>query len=252
VLELAEYGDPDGVPVFLHHGTPATGGGGQLVERAAVSHGVRLLAVDRPGYGASPVTPPGLTSVAHQVARLADELGVGRFGVWGSSGGGPYALAQAAATPDRVTGVVVSAGGAPGGPGQEVAELLAEVDQLLDRFAGLDAEEFVAQLPPHELFFRDHPELAGVFVADIRRALLRPDGYVRDNLSWGGDWDFSLADVVVPVDLVYGDADLMVPLGNGQRLAAAIPHAELHVPPGAGHGYSTYGSADLALRLLTP
>ena len=42
----------------------------------------------------------------------------------------------------------------------------------------------------------------------------------------------------------------MVTLDHGQRLAAAIPHAHLHVLPGAGHGYATFGSADLALALL--
>ncbi len=42
----------------------------------------------------------------------------------------------------------------------------------------------------------------------------------------------------------------MVTLDHGQRLAAAIPHAHLHVLPGAGHGYATFGSADLVLTLL--
>jgi pimeloyl-ACP methyl ester carboxylesterase len=250
VLEYAEYGDPNGVPVFLQHGTPATGRAGELVEGVAASHGVRLLAVSRPGYGSSALTPPGLAAVAEQVGLLADELGIESFGVWGSSGGGPYALAQAVATPDRVTRVVVSAGGAPGSPVQEVAELLSEAEELLARFAGMDAEAFLAQIPPHERFFRDNPELADIFVADLRRALERPDGYVRDNLSWEGDWDISPADVRAPVDLVYGDADQMVNADHGHRLAALIPHAHLHVLPRAGHGYATFGSADLALRLL--
>jgi len=55
----------------------------------------------------------------------------------------------------------------------------------------------------------------------------------------------------VPVDLVYGDTDQMVPVDNGHRLAAVLPHARLHVLPG-GHGDATFGSADLALSLLVP
>ena len=43
----------------------------------------------------------------------------------------------------------------------------------------------------------------------------------------------------------------MVTLENGHRLAAAIPHARLHVLPGAGHGYATFGSADQVMGLLT-
>ena len=250
MLEHAEYGDPDGVPVIVQPGTPSTGRVGELFDRAARSHGVRLLAVTRPGYGASAVTSPGLTSVAEQVALLADELGLERFGVWGVSGGGPYALAQAVATPDRVTRVVVSAGGAPGGPAQTVTELVTEANELAALFTGLDARAFVASRPRTERFFPDHPELAAAFIADLRRAVARPDGHVRDNQSWQGDWDFSLGDVVVPVDLVYGEVDQMVTLDHGQRLAAAIPHARLHVLPRAGHGYATFGSADLALGLF--
>jgi pimeloyl-ACP methyl ester carboxylesterase len=250
VLEWTEYGDPDGFPVFFQHGTPGTGGAGAIVASTAVRHGVRLLAVSRPGYGESADTPPGLASVAEQVGLLADELGIERFGVWGLSGGGPFGLAQAVVTPDRVTRVVVSAGGAPGSPTQDVAELVAEADELAARFGALDASGFLAQVPPHEMFFRDHPEYVDTFLANMRRATTRPDGHVRDNQSWQGDWDVALADIAVPVDLLYGDADQMVVLDNGRHLADAIPHARLHVLPGVGHGYATFGSADLALALL--
>ena len=248
MLEVAEFGDPAGVPIVFQPGTPATCGAGRIVEAAAVRHGARLIAVSRPGYGASAATPPGLASVAEQVLTVADALGLDRFGVWGLSGGGPYALAQAVVAPHRVTGVVVT-----GGPAPEVAEdaddLVAEATGMRERFAGFDAKSFVAQIPPHERFFRDQPERVMPFLDDVRRALARPDGHVRDGLSFGEPWDVSLADLTVPVDLVYGETDQMVPVANGHRLAAAVPHARLHLLPG-GHGAATFGSADLALSLL--
>jgi pimeloyl-ACP methyl ester carboxylesterase len=250
VLEFAEYGDPAGVPVVFQPGTPSTCRGGAVVHAAAVRHGVRLVSVSRPGYGESPSTPPGLASVATQVVRLADDLGLEGFGVWGLSGGGPYALAQAVVSPERVTGVVVTAGPAPTeGEGRD--ELAAEAAGMLEAFAGFDAESFLAQVPPGERFFRDHPELVDVFLDTVRRALATPDGHIRDGLSFADPWDVPLADITVPVDLVYGDADRMVPVVDGQRLAAALPHARLHLLPGAGHGTATFGSADLALELLT-
>ena len=250
MLEHAEFGDPDGLPVLVQPGTPSTGRVGELLDRTARARGVRLVVVTRPGYGSVPVTPPGLVSVAEQVGLLADELGLERFGTWGLSGGGPYALAQAVATPDRVARVVVSAGGAPGGPAQTVTELVAEANEWAARFAGLDAQAFVASRPPTEVFFRDHPEYAGAFILDLRRGTASPDGHVRDNRSWQGDWDFSLADVRVPVDLVYGELDQMVTLDHGQRLADAIPHARLHVLPGSGHGYATFGSVNMVCELF--
>jgi pimeloyl-ACP methyl ester carboxylesterase len=250
VLEFAEYGDPDGLPVVLQPGTPATCDAGALVDEAAWRHGVRVLSVSRPGYGSSPATPPGLASVAQQVLVFADELGLERFGIWGLSGGGPYALAQGLVTPGHVTRVVVSAGVGPGLPVQDVTELTSEANDVSAHFAGLDAEALVAQVPPHERFFRDHPELASAFVADTRRALEQPDGYVRDNLSWAGEWDLPWQSMTVPVDLVYGEADQMVTADHGRRLAELLPGATLTVLPGAGHGYSTFGSADLVLGML--
>jgi len=251
VLELEEYGDPHGVPVVFQPGTPSTSGAGGLVEAAARRHGVRLVAVSRPGYGGSAPTPPGLASVAELVVLLADELGLERFGVWGLSGGGPYALAQAVVSPERVTRVVVTAGPAPGHEVEDAADLVAEAGQLAARFAGLDAQGFLARVPPHEMFFRDHPEYVDTFLANMRRDTARPDGHVRDNLSWATEWDISLDEVRVPVDLVYGETDQMVVPENGHRLAAAVPHARLHLLPEAGHGYATFGAADLALTLLS-
>src|SRR5205823_3210464 len=44
-----EFGDPDGVPVFALHGTPASGAGFVWADDAAREIGVRLIAPDRPG-----------------------------------------------------------------------------------------------------------------------------------------------------------------------------------------------------------
>ena len=59
-----------------------------------------------------------------------------------------------------------------------------------------------------------------------------------------------LAAVTAPVHLLYGDADQMVPLANGERLAALLPHATFTVLPGAGHGDITFGLTDRLLALL--
>ena len=153
-------------------------------------------------------------------------------------------------TPDRVTGVVVSAGPALDGPPvQDVDELVAEADELATRFASATRRRLLAQVPPHEDFFRPTIPRRRAFLGNLRRALTSPDGTSRQPLL-AGEWDVSLADISVPVDLVYGDADQMVVLDNGRRLAAAIPHARLHVIPGAGHGFATFGSADLVLSIL--
>ena len=94
-----------------HHGTPGTGAPPEPLFAAADARGIRWVSYDRPGYGGS--TPhPGrdVVSAAADVAGVADALGIDRFAVMGVSGGGPHALACAAALPGRVLAAVSMAG----------------------------------------------------------------------------------------------------------------------------------------------
>ncbi len=256
VLEYVDLGDPDGVPVIYQPGAPSTAGGGVLLGDAARRHGVRLVSVSRPGYGASSLTPPSLASVGRQVVELADLLGWSSFGTFGSSGGGPYALATAAAAPDRVTRVVVAAGPGPTeGEAEPLATVTAEVAEFAAKLLELDDDGFQAAMksdvPANEHYFDERPTEAATFFADLRRALAPSDGFARDNVAWGGRWDVDLSAVTTPVDLFYGEADQMVPLHHGHRLAELLPNATLTVLPGAGHGDTTFGSMDLVLGRLT-
>ena len=256
VLEYADLGDPDGTPVVYQPGSPSTAGGGALLDEAARRHGLRLVSVSRPGYGASTPTPPGLASVGRQVLELADLLGLPTFGTFGSSGGGPFALATAAVAPDRVTRVVVAAGSGMPDEGDDLAEastVIAEVREFAEGLRGLDAVAFRAAMsantPPNETYFDGRPEGA-TFFADLARALDPPDGFARDNLSWGAPWDIDVTSVATPVDLFYGEVDQMVPSHRGERLAGLLPNATLTVLPGAGHGVTTFGVMDRLLALL--
>ena len=49
----ADYGDPDGFPVFALHGTPGSRTMFRLADASAALKGLRLIAPDRPGYGLS-------------------------------------------------------------------------------------------------------------------------------------------------------------------------------------------------------
>jgi pimeloyl-ACP methyl ester carboxylesterase len=110
VLEYQTFGDDGGFPVVVYPGTPATAGCAALVAHVAAAAGLRLVVVSRPGYGASSTSPPGLASVARDTLELLDVLGLDQAGVYGISGGGPFALALAAVAPHRVDRVVVCAG----------------------------------------------------------------------------------------------------------------------------------------------
>src|SRR3954449_8017517 len=96
-LHVYDTGAGDGaarLTVFWHHGTPNLGAPPKPLLPASDRLGIRWVAYDRPGYGAStPLPGRRVASAAADVARVADELGIDRFAVMGHSGGGPHALA---------------------------------------------------------------------------------------------------------------------------------------------------------------
>src|SRR6266550_4046609 len=127
-LTIAEWGDPDGLPVFLLHGTPGSRFVGQADASAYASVGARVITYDRPGYGGSDrFRGRRVVDSVADVSAIADSLGIDRFAVSGASWGGPHSLAIAACLPGRVTRAACAAGVAPFDmPG-------------FDWFAGMDA-----------------------------------------------------------------------------------------------------------------
>lgn len=268
-LEHLEAGTPDGIPVIFFHGTPSTGGQGAVLAEVARARGVRLIAPSRPGYGVSTMNPPGLARTAEDMLQLADQLGIGRFALLGSSGGGPFALAMAAAAPDRVSAIAVLA--SPGSYAEVKPEVLGDDDRRaldlaaagqfeealevmntvadadLQRLRGLSAEEFSEALakmgPPGGGWLDRHPELLQLFEDDFRRAITTSDGMSRDNLSWLREWDFDPASVSIRVQLVYGESDRMAEVAHGEWLRDHLPNSELRVISG-DHGAVAFGAAE--------
>jgi pimeloyl-ACP methyl ester carboxylesterase len=268
-------GDPGGVPVIYLHGTPSSRLYAVSGHDAAMRQGVRLIAANRPGYGAAPDVPTSLSSVAEDTLALADALGLNRFAVLGVSGGGPFALACGATAPDRVgaVGVVVGVGpwrliDPPGSNSEDRAALeLADAGDVeaalavfrrsaagdlasmleLDDDAMMD--DFIQHVPEQEHALYT-PQLRAVLAADLREALTSYDGYARDNLAWGGDWDLDLAAVSSPTWLWYGDEDRLVPADHGRWLHERIAHSTLVIRPGAGHGGAIHPFWDDMLATL--
>ena len=115
VLEYWEGGDPNGRPIIFHPGTPVTRLLGRWCHEAAVAAGVRLVSVNRPGYGGSTSSTgaPSLLAVGRDTAALSIHLGLDGYAVFGSSGGGPFAVATAVADPGAVRALGLVGGVGP-------------------------------------------------------------------------------------------------------------------------------------------
>lgn len=112
-LGYAAYGTPSGTPLLYFHGFPSCRLEAYGLQAIAARHNVRLLALDRPGFGLSTDDPQRrFTDWAADVQAFAAELDLSRFAILGASGGGPFALACAQQLPPgkMLTAVGVLAG----------------------------------------------------------------------------------------------------------------------------------------------
>jgi pimeloyl-ACP methyl ester carboxylesterase len=232
--------------VFWFHGTPNVGSPPEPLFAAATANGLRWVSYDRPAYGGSDPNPGRtIASAAADVAAIADELGIGRFAVLGHSGGGPHALACGALLPERVFAVVSASAPAPfeaegldwfaGWSRSGVAEQRA----ALAGRAALEAYLPSAEFDPETFTPEDQSALDGRWswiISVVRPALDQGnEGMVEDLLAAAQRWGFDPADIIVPVLILHGVKDRMVPSAHGEWLAAHCPTADLRLAPDAGH-----------------
>jgi pimeloyl-ACP methyl ester carboxylesterase len=273
VIEFLVAGPADGLPLVLHEGTPCGLALYPPTVQAAAIRGLRVILAARPGYeGSTPRPGRRVVDVAQDTAAVLDELGADGFVTAGWSGGGPHALACAAALPERCLAAASIAGVAPyaapsldwmAGMGPEnVAEFgaalagQAELTAFLDREAatmGSVTGPDVAQAFGGLVIEADQAVLTGEFadhVATLLRTALSSGiaGWRDDDLAFTRDWGFSLTpEPPLRAAIWQGDQDRMVPFAHGQWLAAAIPGARVHLMPGDGHLSMTISAFDQIL-----
>ena len=261
-LLFAEWGDPDGFPVFQLHGTPGSRFGRHPDESIYSEAGARLITYNRPGYGGSDRhRGRRVVDCVSDLAAIADALELERFAVTGGSGGGPHSLAVAASLPERVTRAACASSPAPydadldwlsgmdplnvrevewalQGEDVYVSNLEREAAEALERVAAdpskLLGDDWnlseadraaLARTEFHEVIRADMTEAlsAGVFGwADDMFAVLQP-------------WGFEIADIRVPTRVIYGITDVLVPVQHGRWLAEHVPGAEVVVEEDLGH-----------------
>jgi pimeloyl-ACP methyl ester carboxylesterase len=90
-------------------------------------------------------------------------------------------------------------------------------------------------------FIEQSRDTMGQYMVDSTREALKvgSDGWIDDDLEFlhAGGWGFGLSEVKVPVLLLQGDEDKMVPYAHGQWLAEHLPQDKVrkHFLPGQGH-----------------
>lgn len=259
-LEVATVGAPSGPTVFFHHGTPGSAPMVRAFEDTAEERGVRMVTISRAGYGFSG-RRAGRTAadVVSDVHVALDALGCGDYVSLGWSGGGPHALACATLDRPRCRGVITLAGLAPstvdfdwtagmgpenveefrvaraGGPAHE-EQISIQRDFLVEATVTSLTELLGGLLSEVDILALKEPGVMEVMVDSFHHGLVPGHyGFLDDDKIFVGDWGFSLADVAGPVEVWYGDEDLMVPPSHGRYLVGAIAGATEFHQPSDGH-----------------
>lgn len=241
-LEYETFGDPSGAPLLLIAGL-----GSQMISwndqfcELLAGRGFQVIRFDNRDVGLSTWMDAAYTlnDMAADAAGLLDAIGIPAAHVVGTSMGGFIAQLVALNHPDRVltlTSIMSGPNGEdevpPTDEGREVLLVPAPKTREERIQVGLWAKRrLLGSADPYD----DEYERARVTAA-VDRAY-HPAGFARQlgAIVAAPSRLGRLSSLRVPALVVHGKDDILVPVDNGRKVAAAIPGARLMEIEGMGH-----------------
>jgi pimeloyl-ACP methyl ester carboxylesterase len=273
-LAYSAAGPRDGFPLLYFHGAIGSPPRRSEALEAEIERSrLRYVMVDRPGFGGSDQQPGRrVADFAADVEELADALGFERYSVVGVSAGAPYALACAAAHPDRLIGAAAVSSIPPGlrlrrARGMDLRyriglaalgrwpRLIARVGDaaidLVRRRPGLLGKVISAGASTTDrtlLAEREARETAArSFLAATARGAAP---MIEDYLVCRRDWGFRPSDVDGRVHLWHGTDDRLIPLRFVEPLAVVLPNCLASFTPDDGHFFFRARIRDILAPLV--
>ncbi len=206
-----------------------------------------FIAYDGRGCGRSgkPAEDYTIAGLADDAAALLDVLGISSASVYGSSMGGMIAQELALKHPQRVRALVfgcTTAGAVRGvRPGPEIVRKMVE-NQSLSGDAALEAGWELGYSRGYIRAHRDELLARARYAAEIAAPR---DAYLRQVIAAAKHDTYDhLEYITCPVLIIHGSDDVTIPVGNAHLLKRGMPHAELAILQGAGHGYNLEAQAE--------
>jgi non-heme chloroperoxidase len=246
-IYFKDWGDKKAQPVVFHHGWPLTGDEWDSQMLFFLHQGYRVIAHDRRGHGRSSQTDTGndMDTYAADVAELAASLDLkNAIHVGHSTGGGEVARDVARSERGRVakavligavTPTMLKTDANPGGLPRDV------FDGFREALANNRAQFFV-DVPAGPFYGFNRPG------AKVSQGLI--DNWWRQGMMGGAkahydcikafsetDFTEDLKAIDVPVLIMHGEDDQIVPIDNTARLAIKlVKRGTLKTYPGLSHG----------------
>ena len=255
-LGFAEYGDPDGQPIFYFHGLPGSRLEAGHLHEVAATNNIRLIGLDRPGMGLSSAEPKrSILSWVADVEAFADSMGIAKFSIIGHSGGAPFVAACAYRIPHRLNGAAIVSGMAPFenpeataslARGQRlvnsiikvipwVANLMMKLIFIMLNKPGM-LKQMLKQMPEvDQLVFRE-PESSKAIIDATKEAFRSGvSGMSQEIVLTLKPWGFKLENITYPITIWQGGMDKQAPEMHARIYAKVIPNANLTFFKDEGH-----------------
>ncbi|WP_339498728.1 alpha/beta hydrolase [Pseudomonas silesiensis] len=256
-----DWGPRDAQVIFFHHGWPLSADDWDAQMLFFLANGYRVIAHDRRGHGRSTQVWDGhdMDHYADDVAAVVDHLGVkGAVHVGHSTGGGEVIHYIARYGEDRVSkAAIISA----------VPPLMVQTPSNPDGLLKSVFDDLQAQLQANRAqFYLDVP--TGPFYGYNRPGAQPSEGIIRnwwrqgmmgcakahyDGIVAFSQTDFTddLKSITIPVLVMHGDDDQIVPYANSGLLSAKLlQNSTLKTYSGYPHGMPTTNADTINADLL--
>lgn len=250
--ELTHYHEMgEGTPIlFLHgSGTGVTAAANWWLNLPEISKMGRCIAIDSIGYGQSitaPGTEYGIKEWVRHAVRVLDALGIEKTWIVGNSLGGWLAFQFAIDFPERLLGIIsMGTGGA-----KLTGALKGHSNPTLTEQGIRDTLElFVVDksLVTDELVKLRYESALNDTASDRLKEVV--EARDRDRTALPLDFDV-LSKLDVPVLLIHGMQDVVIPPSRTWDLLNVIPHADAHIFSQCGH-WSQVERADEFNQVVT-
>ena len=272
LLGFTEYGDPQGRPILAFHGVPGTRLMYRPMATAAQTESVRIISLDRPGYGlSSPLAGRQLIDWPSDVAQLIQHLGLKTFSIMGISGGGPYAVATAAHFGARIDALGLIS---PLGPIVDLADK-SPLTRLQRRFflnlparprlfawsasvanatfklaPSLNYDIFVRTLPAADRAIMQQKAIKAQVIEDVLESLKSNGVGARDDLRiYSEKWGVDFTKIKARTILWQGLADTIVPIPAALALGKLIPDCQVIELKDEGHFWVYKASTEIMRKM---
>lgn len=211
-----------------------------------------VISFDNRGAGRSSQPEPGYTmrDFADDTAALLEALGIGETFVFGISMGGMIALNLAVHYPEKVRKLALGCT-TPGGTAAVWPDTKV-VSAMTAPSCGDRRQDLL-----NDLWFILAPQTIETDPVLIEQLADVAEGNLQMEIGFMGqfqatathDVTAALAELQMPVLVMHGDLDLLIPFANGRYLAEHIPGAEFAIYHNAGHLFYAEQAAAVNQRL---